>query len=128
MDRIEQKILLFILFVFSFVIPTFEGLVGIKIGFEIPIASSSVFYVLLGKYLDDDMSEVLKNKKTSVLFILILATLIIIGTCINPHVMESLSILTSPILTILVFSLLKGTECAWRKLGADCPKTSGLST
>ena len=117
MDRIEQKILLFILFVFSFVIPTFEGLVGIKIGFEIPIASSSVFYVLLGKYLDDDMSEVLKNKKTSVLFILILATLIIIGTCINPHVMESLSILTSPILTILVFSLLKGTECAWRKLG-----------
>lgn len=133
MNRKKQEALLSVLFVFLFIIPTIEGLVGIKIGFEIPIASNSVFYVMLGKYLDDEVPEVLKNKKTCVLFILVLATFIIIGTCINSDVMESLSILTSPIFTILVFSLLKDIECTWRKLGGGrqnvllcIPRTSGI--
>ena len=62
-SRCDIEVLLGIILLFNFVVPTANKIFGIDIAFEIPIVSFEVFYVLLGKYLYDETPSAFKNKK-----------------------------------------------------------------
>jgi surface polysaccharide O-acyltransferase-like enzyme len=106
--RRTQGYFLIILFLFNFVIPFLNRILHITIGFEIPVSSYTVFYLVLGHYLDEEMPGLLKKRWFSVCLILGCAvTTIAVNSLIYPEGNADLGSgsMLSAIEAVAVFSL-----------------------
>jgi surface polysaccharide O-acyltransferase-like enzyme len=65
--RKTLKYILIVLFVINLCFPMINDILGISIAFEIPVKSTSVFYFLLGRYLDENIPAFLQNKKRNLM-------------------------------------------------------------
>lgn len=100
-NRKTLKYILIVLFIFNFCIPWVNQLFKCEIAFSVPITSFSVFYVLTGKYLVDEIPGWLKNKKCNVVgFIILISINIIINIVTYPNGGDFLGY-DSPVIAIM---------------------------
>ncbi len=102
-----------IVLVMNFVLPFIEQITNVKIAFKLPISGFSVFYLFLGKLLDDKLPRYVKDKKKNlvVIFFTIIG-IVFIDYIFMPHG-EKLFTYNSPIIVILsvmIFSTLRGIQ------------------
>lgn len=70
-DHQQIEILLIIIYIFNFIIPCIEYILDINIAFKLPISSFAVFYILLGRWLDDKV-DINKYKKIELIMLVAL--------------------------------------------------------
>ena len=112
-SRRDLETLLAILLIFNFAIPFANSFFEIDIAFGISITSFEVFYMLLGKYLYDEVPGILKYKKVCGLFLVpSLLLLIIVNYFSVPHGGRYLGYDSVLIVVIsaMIFILIKGVR------------------
>lgn len=98
----EIEIALIILFLFNLFIQTLNNISPI-IGFYLPIKTNAIFYLILGKYLDEKLPEVvIKNQKKLLLVFVIIAITI---SVILPSKANVLLGYSSPIIAIIAICI-----------------------
>lgn len=109
-SRAELRNVVVILFVFDIMIPFVEKAVNINVEFSIPITAYSMFYLLAGKYLNDETPKCLSSKLiNAILLMFCMAAMVEINYFFYPKAIEYLGY-SSPIVAgmcMLVFALAK---------------------
>lgn len=114
--------LISIIFIFNFIVKSFDKILGATIAFEIPVAGFTVFYVLAGRYIMIIKSRILDKKNFCVGVLVFAIVMVAIGSvCYYPKSKELLGY-NSPmiaVLSIAVFCLFMGakserTELLWK--------------
>lgn len=114
--------LLVILLLFNFVMPIVNQCRNISIAFSIPIVSFSVFYVLLGKYLYDEMPRLFQSKGICAGILIVCSVwMILMNKLTFPDGLSYLAYgsLPSVVNATMIFALFKGsrgkkTERLWK--------------
>lgn len=111
--RKELRNVILILAVFNLCVPIIEkSWGGEKIGFCIPISSYSVLYLLIGKYLDDELPSTLTRHVCELLLLSCMIGIVWMNIIFYPDAIDYLDY-SSPIVAVMsiaIFSLIKGIE------------------
>lgn len=105
-ERKTKRYILVVLFMFTSCLPAIEYVFKMDIAFDIPM-NSAVFYVLLGKYLDDYPDDISFDRKTSILLLTIASVVIVFVTRFalgNSSVLLSNSNPLISLMAVVIFS------------------------
>ncbi len=106
--------ILVILFICNFVVKPFNIVCNTTVDLQVPIVGFTVFYILLGHYLSEEVPHILKNKRICFLGIITLVGGIIVISILFSSYNHDLLSYNSPIISaiaMLLFCFTKGFTC-----------------
>ena len=118
-DRTTKKdtqIFLLILFLFNLFVQTFNS-ISPAIGFYLPIRTSAVFYLVLGRYLDEEIPRIIYKRKC-LLLILAIVAVISISFFVSEHasVVLGYSSPVTALMVVAIFCCAKGCNFGYKNI------------
>ena len=114
-SRDELGSILLVLFLFQFLLPPLRTLFDLQIAFEIPVAGTAPFYLLMGRFLYDRLPACLQSRRRNLLLLLttFACTLLVLLVFRTEAYLEYLT----PVYAVLIFCLFRGLHPDERRTG-----------